>query len=84
MKMIIALSALLMTGCANTGVIGEAALTLSKNTLAGAEWTICEGSRVGAVRDSFGSPERAQVWRDLCGLDNYLNPLDYSLLRENQ
>ncbi len=72
MKILIAITlAVLLTGCAEYGVVKQAvavsgakAADESRET---AEWTLCDAITVGAWRRGYaGDPKKAEGWKALC------------------
>jgi len=72
MKLVILVSAIALSGCGTLGVVAQKGADANDAALDGAEFTICEGASIGAVRRKYGSqPEK---WESLCADDFTLAP----------
>jgi hypothetical protein len=56
--------ALMMTGCAYMPMAIDYASQKNDEAVRSAEWMICKGASVGAIRRAYG--DRADVWAELC------------------
>jgi len=72
-QILIAFLTIILTGCVtlNDGI--RMAAETNDKAVKTAEFTICYGATIGSIRRSYGSPDRQQVWKDLCnGKDNFV------------
>ena len=68
-----------MAGCAQMmptldAGIGEAR-KVNDAALQSAEFIICQGAPVGAIRRNYGSPEKAAAWIKLCNPNDQFTPV---------
>lgn len=61
---LVGLTALISGGCAYMPMAIDYAADANDSAVRSAEFTICKGASVGAVRRAFG--DRPDVWADLC------------------
>lgn len=56
-----------LSGCVSLQEAGESKLDLSRKAISVAEWELCQGASVGAIRERYGvSNDRINAWRRLC------------------
>lgn len=70
----LALALTLLAGCAYKEPIVAMAAKFNDTALSDAEFMICRGASVGAVRRAYGTPERAELWSDLCTEEQGFTP----------
>jgi hypothetical protein len=68
----------MLNGCSTLGPAVDQAIAgaakANDEAIRSAEFTLCSGASVGAVRRAYGSPERAKVWQDLCNSTDQFIP----------
>jgi hypothetical protein len=70
----IALMALLMTGCAAFDKAISVGEKVNDEALTAAEFTICYGASVGSIRRHYGDELKAKVWASLCNSTDSFSP----------
>ena len=55
-----------LSGCAYKGDVIRYAAEANDTAVADAEFVLCRGASVGSIRRAYGTPDRTQVWKDLC------------------
>ena len=55
-----------LSGCARIQKVVDAGAEANDAALLSAEFVICRGASVGAVRRHYGTKEMAAVWREFC------------------
>lgn len=58
------LLSLILSGCAYVPVAVNRAADANDEAVRSAEWVICKGASVGAIRRAYG--DRPDIWADLC------------------
>ena len=66
LKIIIVSSIFMLSGCSTVGKIASYAAQANDDALTSAEFTICNAASVGSIKRKFNTPEKVEVWKELC------------------
>jgi len=70
---ILFLPVVLLGGCGTLTPAVQQAAKVNDEAVRVAEFALCHGASVGAIRRHYGTPDRAAIWRSLCNSTDEFN-----------
>lgn len=76
MRFIVIAFIAVLSGCSYKADIIRYASEANDTAVSDAEFVICRGASIGAIRRAYGSSERSVVWRKLCLDESEFSPVE--------
>ena len=64
--LLISCATMALSGCSAVAEVADKAADVNDEAVRSAEFMICNGASIGAVRRQYDSPKKVEAWRKLC------------------